>query len=379
MKNYLLGGLLITAVMAHAQAPIAFTIKGQVGKANAPAKVYLEHDGIMDSSAVRNGQFELKGTTDTPKVATLLLFRSGKKSDSDYLKAENSKDHVRLFLEKGPIILMGADSLETATITGSKLTTEYQKLQASLQPIDQKYHNLNKNVWQSATAEERKSPEIKNKFVALRTARTDETNQLLTAYIKANPSSFVSLDALTQVAGPAPKYAEVAPLYQTLTPAIQSSPDGKKFGEKLAAIKAISIGATAPNFSQKTPDGKEVSLADYRGKYVLVDFWASWCGPCRAENPNVIKVYNEYKSKNFDILGVSLDGEKARDKWVKAIEDDRVLWTQVSDLKGLDNAAARLYYIEAIPQNFLVDPSGKIVAHNLHGDELRTTLAQFIK
>ena len=112
---------------------------------------------------------------------------------------------------------------------------------------------------------------------------------------------------------------------------------------------------------------------------VIVDFWASWCGPCRQENPALTKVYNEYKGHNFDIIGVSLDDEKGRAKWLKAVQDDHLAWTQVSDLRGLQNEAAQRYHIQAIPQNFLIDPNGKIVAANLRGDELQAMLARYIK
>ena len=176
-----------------------------------------------------------------------------------------------------------------------------------------------------------------------------------------------------------PQYATVGPVYEALSPALKNTPQGRDYGSMVAALKNIGIGQSAPIFSQNTPEGKKVSLADYRGKYVLVDFWASWCGPCRAENPAVTKVYNEYKGRNFDILGVSLDNEKSRAKWVKAIGDDHLAWTQVSDLKGFENAAAQRYAVRSIPQNFLVGPDGKIVAVNLHGAELGATLAQLIK
>ena len=184
---------------------------------------------------------------------------------------------------------------------------------------------------------------------------------------------------MEQIGGPVPDYAEVGPLYDALSPAIKNTPGGQQYGQRLAALKVVSVGATAPNFTQPTPAGKVVSLTDYRGKYVLVDFWASWCGPCRGENPNVLSVYNDYKARKFDVLSVSLDSEKDREKWLKAIADDQLTWTQVSDLKGWQNQAAVLYGIEAIPQNFLIDPTGKIVAVNLRGDDLRAALARFIK
>ncbi|MNR34251.1 Thiol-disulfide oxidoreductase ResA [compost metagenome] len=120
-----------------------------------------------------------------------------------------------------------------------------------------------------------------------------------------------------------------------------------------------------------------VSLSSFKGKYVLLDFWASWCGPCRAENPHVLKAYNKFKDKNFDILAISLDEKK--ENWLKAVKDDAMPWTQVSDLLGWKNQAAGYYAITAIPQNFLIDPNGVIVAKNLRGDRLEKELAKFLE
>jgi peroxiredoxin len=134
----------------------------------------------------------------------------------------------------------------------------------------------------------------------------------------------------------------------------------------------------AKNFEATDINGNTVSLSDFKGKYVLFDFWASWCGPCRAENPNVVVAYNKYKDKNFTILGISLDQPGKKDAWMKAVEKDGLPWTQVSDLKFWNNEAALLYGVKSIPQNFLVDPSGKIVAKNLYGAELHETLEKFL-
>lgn len=132
------------------------------------------------------------------------------------------------------------------------------------------------------------------------------------------------------------------------------------------------IGATAPDFKMKTPEGKYVSLSSLRGKFVLIDFWAAWCGPCRQENPNLVAAYRKFKDKNFTILGVSLD--RSKDSWLKAIKEDGLMWTQVSDLKFWYNDAARLYDVNSIPNNFLLNPDGKIVAKNLRGEQLEQAL-----
>ncbi len=154
-----------------------------------------------------------------------------------------------------------------------------------------------------------------------------------------------------------------------------------KLGKTLAPLEPLkhtAPGAMAPDFTQNDVNGVPVKLSSFRGKYVLVDFWASWCGPCRQENPNVVRVYNKYKEKNFTILGVSLDRQGARADWLAAIKNDGLNWTQVSDLKYWSNAAAALFYVSSIPANFLIDPNGKIIAKNLRGDDLDEKLKEVL-
>ena len=149
--------------------------------------------------------------------------------------------------------------------------------------------------------------------------------------------------------------------------------------EKIEIAKKLGIGKVAPDFTQNDTLGNPVTLSSLRGKYVLVDFWASWCGPCRRENPNVVKAFQKFKDKGFHIIGVSLDQSNAKDKWIKAIHDDQLTWTQVSDLQFWKNAVAVEYGIQAIPQNYLLDPEGKIIAKNLSGDDLDKKLEEVMK
>lgn len=166
--------------------------------------------------------------------------------------------------------------------------------------------------------------------------------------------------------------------FNKLAATIRNSVAGKKMEAAIAEKKIGAVGTMAPDFSQPDTTGTPVSLSSFRGKYVLVDFWASWCGPCRQENPNVVENYNKFSNKNFTVLGVSLDRQGQKSKWVEAIRKDNLTWTHVSDLQFWDNAAAKLYHIVSIPQNMLVDPQGKIVARNLRGPALEEKLCELL-
>ncbi|AYA37646.1 AhpC/TSA family protein [Hymenobacter oligotrophus] len=376
MHKYLLGWLLLAPGFALAQTAQPYVIKGTVGKLNAPAKIYLVRGAeLADSATLRNGAFELKGTTAEPREVRLIVRRRGGLKNA-YGAVLNYRN---LILEPGTIVVSTPDSLPNARVTGTQLNNDYNRLLAAYKPMTAKMDALGREAKQ-ATEAQRNDPAFQQRLNAKFTGIWQETRQAQLGFVRANPNTWVSLNALVQVGGMGvPQYAELAPLYQALSPALKNSPAGKSFGEKLETVKDIAIGAPAPAFSQQTPEGKTISLADYRGKYVLVDFWASWCGPCRQENPNVVQAYNQFKSRNFEILGVSLDKENAKEKWLKAIQDDKLPWTQVSDLKGWENEVARRYHVQSIPQNFLIDPAGKIVAVNLRSEELQKTLAQLLK
>jgi peroxiredoxin len=193
-------------------------------------------------------------------------------------------------------------------------------------------------------------------------------------YLSENPASPIAMFIFRQFVGYDINADEAEPVFLSLSEKLRSGPAGKEMAEKIEIAKKTGVGRMAMDFTQNDTLGNPVSLSSFKGKYVLIDFWASWCGPCRQENPNVVKAFNNYKDKGFTVLGVSLDQPNAKDKWMKAIHDDNLTWTQVSDLKFWGNAVAVQYGIQAIPQNFLIDPQGKIIGKNLRGEALNKKL-----
>jgi thiol-disulfide isomerase/thioredoxin len=352
-----------------------FTISGKVGRLNAPAMVFFSYyagDGsIQDSALLVNGQFAFSGHVNMPVKATLTLRHppSGRPVASDY---------IQLYLENGKLLVTSDDSIHKAIITGGPVNTSYQRLQKMRAPVNRSRDSLYA-AYYALSAEARKADGFMAAYNARNAAIRAEDQQVSLAFIRENPGSPVSVDVLENYAGMfPPDLNHVDSLFHTLSAGVRKSAKGKAYNTLIVNWKRTAIGALAPVFIQNDTLGRPVSLAGFRGKYVLIDFWASWCGPCRAENPNVVKVYNKYKDRDFTILSVSLDRANARDSWLKAIRQDNLTWTHVSDLKFWDNEAARLYAVRGIPQNFLIDPKGKIVAKNLRGGELEKELEKYL-
>lgn len=350
-----------------------FTIKGKVGSWNAPAKVYLSYrlaaTTVLDSTSISNGVFEFKGSISDPVLASVMINYMGTGLRS------KSIQKLPLYLESGTIKIESTDSLVRATVKGGEVNKAYSDLQLALKPSQNKYDVFMAEYF--ALPKEKQSDSTIRAGLDIRYKAIEaEKSAAYNKYIKSNPNSIISVSALTQFGGSIPDYDIVSPLYNSLSDGVKNSTPGKAYAQKLDIMKLTIIGAIPPDFTQNDPDGKPVSLSSFKGKYLLIDFWASWCGPCRAENPNVVKAYAKYHEKGFEILGVSLDNDKGRDNWLNAIKKDGLTWTQVSDLKYWSNEVARKYGISSIPQNFLLDPSGKIVGKNLRGEALSKKLEE---
>jgi peroxiredoxin len=375
MKRLLFLALLLPLAVS---AQDGFTLKGKVGSLNSPAKVFLHYrlgnTQVTDSATLTNGDFEFHGSVNEPIAANLFL-----KHPADALNSRRRTrpDIFTIYLENKELTLSSTDSISNAIIKGSTLNEENAKLNTLLKPAVAKVDALQAEYSRKSYAEQR-NPENRKIFKDRSDLIKTEMDSLTYQFIAAHPASFVSLEVFKKMIGRTIDPATAEPVFKKFSGSLKRTTLGQRLAEEISLAKIAQVGTMAKNFTQQDPDGKPVKLTDFKGKYVLIDFWASWCGPCRRENPNLVKAYNKYKEQNFTVLGVSLDRKDGRMAWRKAIYDDNLTWTQVSDLQYFDNEVAVMYGIRSIPSNVLIDPSGKIVAKNLIGKRLEDKLAELL-
>lgn len=370
IKRMLLSAFVAIPFMVFAQE--AYTVNGEITNLPNTAKAYLIYsDGSqrkIDSTTVNQGKFTFSGVVSQSGDAILTIDHQGVG-----MSQLSSPDILNLFLEKGTIIVKGTDSVYNAVLSGTQMNEDRYKLNSALAAVTAKEKAFRK-AFSGATQEELNSPSFNARLESQYNALQEEKDEAYINFIKNNPNSLLSLNTLVSIAGPVPDVLLVEPLLNSLSPELQAMDTAKELRRELEVGKRVLVGAIAPDFTQNDPEGKPVTLSSFQGKYVLVDFWASWCAPCRQENPNIVAAYNKFKDKGFTVLGVSLDRETGRNAWLKAIKDDNLTWTQVSDLKFWNNEVAKEYGVSAIPRNFLLDPNGKIIATNIRGEELHSTL-----
>lgn len=358
--------ILISFVLSFSfvKAQSDFTITGNVKGLKDNTSIYLislDKKDTLAKSTVQNEAFVLKGkTTDI---------------DSRFLVLQDPGTVLIVFMGNDQIQIKGDVQQPTSfRIDGSQNHRDYEEFLYYIKPLND-YINFLRGELQVANKDSQKHGET----IVMMNTVYNIMQQTVDQYIKRKNSSPASSLVLAYLYDVDPeKNTEVLKkrLYE-LTAEAKTTRYFKGLEQMVNKSNLGAVGSKALDFTQNDPDGKPVSLSQFKGKYVLIDFWASWCRPCRIENPNVVAAYNEFKNKGFTILGVSLDQNKTN--WLKAIKDDNLTWTQISDLQFWNNAVARAYSIESIPQNLLIDPNGTIIAKNLRGEELRKRLREFIK
>lgn len=363
--------LLAAAVMASCKtAPKAphYNITGKIAGADSVTFVLQKRvDGKtvrVDSAMVLKGQFVIKGgAVDFPERVSIV--------------AKGKRAGLSFYLENTDIILTGhIDSLANAKIVGSKTQNEYSEYQASLKPFSDKNNALFEEYTVAKKAGDKaKMTEIEKKSDAIYAEQTAFSKD----YVKSHPASFLTPTLLNSLSYELDA-AEIETYINGLDTTVAKVSIIKDLKVRVAVMKTVAIGQNAPDFTLNDVNDKPVSLSSKIGKskLLLIDFWASWCGPCRAENPNVVKVWKEFNKKGLDIFSVSLDREGEKEKWAQAIKDDKLTWTHVSDLKYWSCAAAKLYAVNSIPANFLLDDKGTIIAKNLRGDELYNKVKELL-
>lgn len=333
-------------------------------------KVYVEvlnETGavVKDTGVVENGKFELKGNVSEIDLA--------------YVRIENENYSVPIILEAGNInIQYQLDTIQNSIIRGTKNNNKFQEFNNQSVLIAKKKNKFEKNNFaRMEDAKKKNDTATINKIIREYNSFQDEMNSISKNFIKNNPDAYLSVLLLEnflmrQYLTP----EEVKTYYDGLSKEVTTTKSGKKIKEVLESMSAIVIGKPAPNFSGPSPDGKTVSLKESLGKVTIIDFWASWCGPCRAENPNVVALYNEFHSQGLNIIGVSLD--KDATKWKDAIAKDKLTWSHVSNLKFWEDPIAKQYNVQSIPATFILDEKGNIVAKDLRGEELRAKVAALL-
>jgi len=338
-----------------------FMITGNVEGATENTKVVLT-DGsnptdTVASSVVKDGKFVLSGHVTEPNLYELNFVAAKKKAP--------------LFIGNDKMTISGStEEVKELKVAGSSSNDDFVEFQKMFNPYFVRLNSVMGMANSPAGAAK------KDSLFQVYKKLTDSIFNQIDGFVATKKSSYVTPFVLVVVNQLTEDVAAQDRRLHSLSPEVQKGYYAQYLQKMVNDAKIGAIGTEAIDFTQNDTAGRAVSLSSFRGKYVLVDFWASWCGPCRMENPNVVNTYQKFKGKNFTVLGVSLD--KSKEPWIKAIKDDGLAWTQVSDLKYWYNEAAAKYHIQSIPQNLLIDPNGKIVGRNLRGPDLQARLCELL-
>ncbi|SHJ17602.1 TlpA disulfide reductase family protein [Flavobacterium terrae] len=351
----------------------SYKVSGEIKGISDGTKVFLEKrdslKGIVtiDTVKIKNGVFNFEGETNEPEIHNIRI--------------DNLKGGFVIVLENGNIKAeINKDSISKAKITGTYNNDELQKFNNQISKIQTKIMDFqNKNRALIVEAQQKNDTASLKKFQKEFSKFGDEFKIVNESYVEKSPKSFLSALLIEGMfAEVEPKIQKIQKYYDALADDIKQTKPGKRIKQKLSKFKSVEIGQKAPDFSGPTPDGKTISLKQSLGKVTIVDFWASWCEPCRKENPNVVALYNEFHSKGLNIIGVSLDREGGSAQWKEAIAKDKLAWNHISNLKFWEDPIAKQYNVQSIPSTFILDKNGIIVAKNISGAELKAKISELL-
>ncbi len=359
MRIFVISILLALVMPQMVQSQEKVRIKGRIeGLADSTWITLVnanQPEEILDSAMVLRSKFRLKANIKEPMLASLQLGEG--RSYMTFIDQSSSRIKGKL------------DKLDALKWKGSASVRDFAAFKQSFDPLFEKVVGINQQVrgggWTDSLQEQMQHYQ-------------DTIQQAIDRFIAKRRSSPVSAFLLAATYQLKDDVALANQRYSSLTAKAVDNLYGKYLKETIDNELATAVGSVAMDFTQEDTAGIPVSLSSFRGQYVLLDFWASWCGPCRVENPNVVANFQKFKSKNFTVLGVSLDRPGQKEKWMKAIYDDQLAWTHVSDLQFWNNEVAQQYKVQSIPQNFLIGPDGKILAKNLRGANLEAKLCELL-